>query len=69
MGRPQWSTRMRNAGIEEHRHHRHELVVLDLNIDEHVERDELLQERLRIAVIIDAVVRDVPRNADDTLRP
>ena len=56
-----------NAGIGKQRHHRHELVVLDLDIDEHVERDELLQERLRVAVVVDAVVRDVPCHADDAL--
>ena len=55
------------AGIREERHHVHELIVLDLDIDEHVERDELLQERLRIEVVVEAVVRDVPCHADDTL--
>ena len=40
--------------------------MLDLDIDEHVERDELPQERLRVTVVVEAVMRDVPCHADDT---
>ncbi len=54
-----------NAGIAKHRHHRYELVVLDLDIDEHVEFDQFLQQRACVAVVVDTVVRDVPCHADD----
>ena len=53
-----------HAGIGKQRHHANELVVLDLDIHEHVELDESIEERLGVAVVIDAVVRDVPCHAD-----
>ena len=42
-----------------------ELIVLDLDIDQHVERDDFFQQRFRVAVVIDAIVRDIPCHTDD----
>src|SRR5437867_12205349 len=53
------------AATCEERQHGDELVGLRPNVDEHVERHELVQKRLGVVVIVDAVVCDVPRDADD----
>ena len=50
-------TSIGSSGIEQ--------VVLDLQADEHVERAQALEQPRGIRVVVDAVVRDVPGDADD----